>query len=104
MPAPSEEQRVVRLDLEPSRERRDGFAKLPRTGLGDAEVDDARNVLRVGLESGSRALDGVRYREASDTPRPRVSRYCTDGTPVWPASSAGPRVIAAATMDVNPAR
>ena len=60
MPAPAEEQRVVRLDLEPSRERRDGFAKLPRTGLGDAEVDDARNVFRVGFESGSRALDGVR--------------------------------------------
>jgi hypothetical protein len=59
MPAPSEEQRVVRLDLEPPRERRDGFAKLPRTGLGNAEVDHARNVPRVGLESGSRVHDGV---------------------------------------------
>jgi hypothetical protein len=59
MPAPSEKQRVVRLDLEPPRECRDGFAKLSRTGLGDAEIDDARNVPRVGLESGSRALDGV---------------------------------------------
>ena len=60
MPAPSEEQRVVRLDLEPARERGDGFAKLPRTGLRHAEVDDASNVFRVGLESGSRGLDGVR--------------------------------------------
>jgi hypothetical protein len=60
MPAPSEKQRVVRLDLEPLRERRDGFAKLPRTGLGNAEVDDASDVPRVGFESGSRALDGVR--------------------------------------------
>ena len=63
MPAPSEEQRVRRLDLEPSGERGDGFAKLPRTGLGDAEVDDARNVLRIGLESGSRALDRIRIGE-----------------------------------------
>ena len=59
MPAPSEKQRVVRLDLEPPRERRDGFAKLPRTGLRDAKIDDARDVLRVGLEGGARALDGV---------------------------------------------
>jgi hypothetical protein len=28
MPAPSQEQRVVRLDLEPAREGRDGLAKL----------------------------------------------------------------------------
>ena len=59
MPAPSEEQRVVRLDLEPPRERRDGFTKLPRTGLGDAQIDDASDVLRIGVESGSRALDAV---------------------------------------------
>ena len=60
MPAPSEEQRVRRLDLEPGRERRDGFAKLPRTGLSDAKVNDSGNVPRIGFESGSRALDGVR--------------------------------------------
>jgi hypothetical protein len=60
MPAPPEKQRVRRLDLEPSCKRRDGFAKLPRTGLGDAEVDDARNVPRIGFESGSRGLEGVR--------------------------------------------
>jgi hypothetical protein len=60
MPAPPEKQRVRRLDLEPSCERRDGFAKLPRTGLGDAEIDDARNVPRVGIKRGSRRLDGVR--------------------------------------------
>ncbi len=60
MPAPSEEQRVVRLDLEPARERRDGFAKLPRTGLGHAEVDDAGDVLRIRIERRSRGLDGVR--------------------------------------------
>ena len=41
MPAPSQQQRVVRLDLEPARERRDRLAKLPRAGLRDAKVDDA---------------------------------------------------------------
>ena len=41
MPAPSKKQRVVRLDLEPPRECRDGFAKLSRTGLGDAEAYEA---------------------------------------------------------------
>jgi hypothetical protein len=59
MPAPSEKQRVVRFDLEPARERRDGFAKLPRTGPGDAEVDDLRDVVRVGVVRGARFLDGV---------------------------------------------
>jgi len=59
MPAPSEEQRVVRLDLEPPSERRDSFAKLPRSRLRNAEVDDARNVPRVDLEIGSRGLHGV---------------------------------------------
>jgi hypothetical protein len=60
MPAPSGEQRIIRLDLEPSRERRDGFAKLPCTGLRNAEVDDATNVCRVGSERGLRGLDGFR--------------------------------------------
>src|SRR3954469_13298315 len=60
MPAPAKKQRVVRLDLEPARERRDRFAKLPRTGLGHAEVDDSRNIGWIGLERGSRAVDGVR--------------------------------------------
>ncbi len=59
MSAPPQKQRVRRLDLEPSRESRDGFAELPRTGLGHAEVDDARDVLRIGLQGSSRAPDGV---------------------------------------------
>jgi hypothetical protein len=43
----------------PRVKRKDGFAELPRAGLGDAEVDDPRDVLRVGGERGSRALDRV---------------------------------------------
>ena len=59
MPAPSQELRIVRLDLQTSRERGNRLAKLPGAGLGHAEVDDARNVLRVGLECDARARDGV---------------------------------------------
>ena len=35
---------------------------------------------------------------------PSGDRYCTDCAPVWPASSAGPRVIAATMTDINAAR
>ena len=65
VPAPSQEQRVVRFDLDPTRERGDRFAKLPRAGLGHPEVDDARDVPRVGRESGSRGPDGVGIREGA---------------------------------------
>jgi hypothetical protein len=57
MPAPSQDLRIVRLDLQTSRECGNRLAELPGARLGHAEVDDARNVLRVGLECGSRGLD-----------------------------------------------
>ena len=59
MPTPSQEQRVVRFDLEPPSKRRDGLAELPCTGLGHTEVDETSNVLRIGFERNSRALDRV---------------------------------------------
>ena len=57
VPAPSKQQRVVRLDLQSTREGGDRLAKLPRPGLGHAEIDDARHVLRVGVERGARFRD-----------------------------------------------
>jgi hypothetical protein len=63
MSAPSQKQRVVRLDFEPARERRDRLPELPCTRFGDAQVDDACDVLRVGRERGSRALDGIGLRQ-----------------------------------------
>src|SRR5260370_8315917 len=69
MPAPSEKQRVVRLDLGSPRECRDGFAKLSPTGLGDAEIYDARKLARVGPERGARPLTPACIR-IQPTPHP----------------------------------
>lgn len=60
--APSQEQRVVGIARKSLHERLDGFAKLPRAGLRDAEIDDARDVLRFCRERGARSLDRVRLR------------------------------------------
>ena len=62
VPAPSQEQRVVWIDRESLRERLDGFAKLPRAGLRNAEIDGARDVLRIFRERGARSLDCVGVR------------------------------------------
>jgi hypothetical protein len=59
MPSPAEEQGVCRLNLESARERGNGFAKLPRTRLRHAQVDDAGNVFRLGIERRSRTLDRI---------------------------------------------
>ena len=53
----------AKLDLEPARERRDGLAELPRTGFGDAQVDNARDVLRLCRECGARVLDRIGIRQ-----------------------------------------
>ena len=63
MPAPSQQQRVVRLDLEPPRERRNRFAELPGAGLRDAEVDDPGNVARIGFERRLGLRDRFRIRK-----------------------------------------
>ena len=60
MPAPSQQQRVVRLDFEPSRERRNRFAELPGARLRDPEVDDPGNAARIGRERRLRFRDRFR--------------------------------------------
>ena len=87
---------------EPPRERRDGFAKLPRTDWATP-----RSMMRgmfLGLASRpARALLTASVSGRERYSAPSGDRYCA-GASVWPATSAGPRLIAAAMMDVNAAR
>jgi hypothetical protein len=75
--APSEQQGIVRLDLEPARERGDSFAKLPGAGLRNAEVDDFGDVARVSRKR-RLALVNASVSGSERYSTPDGERYCTD--------------------------